>query len=143
MATDRKIMAALTSEEGFYVGDVCYQMSDEDYDADWHKPDYSDFEGEHELRGHKFAIGGTAYGDGCYEDEHGHRYSVDSGTIGILPAELCQNKDRMNDLGKFVNAKNAWFESEDGAFKIRFDTGEEIKIDTGDEEEDDDWDDEY
>lgn len=72
MATDMKVEAEVTSEKGFYVGDVCYQMTDKDYYGDWSN-DFEDFEGEHELHGHKFAIGGTKYGDGVYEDQNGHR----------------------------------------------------------------------
>lgn len=144
MATERKVQATLKSKIGFYIGDVCYAMSDEDYDGEWHKEDYSDFEGEHELRGHKFAIGGTAYGDGEYEDQIGHRYGVDSGTIGILPYELCEKKNpyELDKLGRFVRAMTATFTAEDGEFDIK--VGSECyHINTNDEydEDEEDYDD--
>lgn len=127
METEEKVEAILTSENGFYVGDFCHQMTDEDCDADWSNADY---EGVHELRGCKFAVGYTACGDGYYYDQQGNGYGVDSGTIAILPLPLCKEKERMDILGKFVDAKKAWFKSKDGLFNFRFDTGEEIIIDT-------------
>ena len=143
MATDMKVEAEVTSEKGFYVGDVCYQMTDKDYYGDWSN-DFEDLEGEHELHGHKFAIGGTKYGDGVYEDQNGHRYGVDAGNIGILPYELCESKD-VNEIarcGQFIEAKKATFNAEDGVIEIKFDNGEYIYINTGDYEEDED-DEEY
>ena len=139
MASNIKVKAEITSEKGFYVGDVCYQMTDEDYYADWSN-DFEDFEGEHEIHGYKFAIGGTKYGDGEYEDQHGHRYGVDAGNIGILPYELCESKD-INEIvryGRFVEAKKANFTAEDGGIEITFDNGESIFINTDDYEEDED-----
>ena len=147
MATENKVQATLKSAIGFYIGDVCYAMSDDDYDGEWHNEDYTDFEGAHELRGHKFAIGGTAYGDGEYEDQFGHRYGVDSGTIGILPYELCENKNpyELDKLGRFVRATSATFTAEDGEFDIE--VGSECyHISTNDDECDDEedyYDDEY
>lgn len=135
-------MATITSEKGFYVGDICYEMSDEDYDADWSN-DFEDFEGEHELHGHKFAVGLTADGDGTYEDQYGNRYPVDAGNIGILPYELCEskNEDEIESHGRFIEAKKATFNSDDGVFDIEFDNGEHIHINTDDEC--DDYDDYY
>lgn len=144
MATEKKVQATLKSAIGFYIGDVCYAMSDEDYDGKWHKDDYSDFEGTHELRGHRFAIGGTAYGDGEYEDQFGHCYGVDSGTIGILPYELCEKRNpyELDKLGRFVRAMTATFTAEDGEFDIK--VGSECyRINTNDEYDDDEEDYDY
>lgn len=145
MATEKKVQATLKSAIGFYIGDVCYAMSDEDYDGEWHKDDYSDFEGAHALRGHKFAIGGTAYGDGEYEDQFGHRYGVDSGTIGILPYELCEKKNpyELDKLGRFVRATTATFTAEDGEFDIELSTKQSYHISTNDCEDDEDEEDYY
>lgn len=141
MATDKKVEATVTSEVGFYVGDVCYEMTDEDYYADWSN-DFEDFEGEHEICGHKFAIGGTKYGDGEYEDQIGHRYGVDAGNIGILPYELCKDKDisGIEKNGRFIKAQSAVFTADDGEMEIEFNNGETIYINTGDMEDDDDED---
>ena len=35
MAATVTVRAKLTSKIGFYIGDVCYEMTDEDYYADW------------------------------------------------------------------------------------------------------------
>ena len=146
MAATVTVRAKLTSKIGFYIGDVCYEMTDEDYYADWSN-NFEDFEGEHELRGHKFAIGGTAYGDGEYEDQYGHRYGVDSGTIGILPYELCKDKNisELDRYGRFVRATSATFTAEDGEFDIKLNTQQSYHISTNDyeeDEEDDYYDDE-
>lgn len=137
MAATVTVRAKLTSKIGFYIGDVCYEMTDEDYYADWSN-NFEDFEGEHELRGHKFAIGGTAYGDGEYEDQYGHRYGVDSGTIGILPYELCKDKNisELDRYGRFVRATSATFTAEDGEFDIKLNTQQSYHISTNDYEED-------
>lgn len=137
MAATEKVKATVTSKIGFYIGDVCYEMTDEDYNGEWHK-DFTEFEGEHELRGHKFAIGGTAYGDGEYEDQQGHRYGVDSGTIGILPYELCKDKNpyELDRLGRFVRATSATFTAEDGEFDIELSTKQSYHISTNDYEDD-------
>ena len=89
MAATVTVRAKLTSKIGFYIGDVCYEMTDEDYYADWSN-NFEDFEGEHELRGHKFAIGGTAYGDGEYEDQH--TVTVNTKTSTDIATEWTQER---------------------------------------------------
>lgn len=146
MATKSIVKGEVTSKKGFYVGDVCYQMTDEDYEADWSN-DFNDFEGVHEIHGHTFAIGGTKYGDGEYYDQHGNSYGVDAGNIGILPYELCKDKaiSEIDKCGRFIEAKSAEFTAEDGVIEIEFDNGEYISIDTDDcvAEEDEEYDEEY
>ncbi|MDE6604797.1 MAG: hypothetical protein K2K85_02105 [Clostridia bacterium] len=139
MATN-KVKGEVKSTKGFYVGDVCYQMTDEDYYADWSN-DFEDFEGVHEIHGHTFAIGGTKYGDGEYQDQHGHCYGVDAGNIGILPYELCKDKDirEIEKLGRFIEAKEATFTADDGVIEIEFDNGEYIYINTDYEEDEEDY----
>ena len=135
MATDRKVKATVKSDNGFYVGDVCYQMSDEDYFGNWSE-DFNNFEGEHEIRGHKFAVAETAYGDGEYVDNECHRYGVDAGDIGILPLDLCQSKDvtELNRDGRYVDANQAECTAHGGVIDISFDNGIRIHIDTRDAE---------
>ena len=71
----------------YYVGDLCYVFSDEE----WEKvcaliiDGHTCKEGEFQLEdGRQFAIYNTAYGDGRYYDEQGRSYSVDSGSIGCI-----------------------------------------------------------
>ena len=91
----------------YYVGDLCYVM---DHD-DWHQvcartiQGNKIVDGEFELDdGRRFAIYGTAYGDGEYYDQYGHTYSVDAGSIGcILMSDIRANKyDNLLDLGAIL-----------------------------------------
>lgn len=67
----------------YWVGDLCYVLDDVwlevcDLTLDGE-------EGEFTLKdGRKFALFNTAYGDGCYPDNLGNMYGVDSGTIGCI-----------------------------------------------------------
>ena len=91
----------------YYVGDLCYVM---DHD-EWHQvcartiQGNKIVDGEFELDdGRRFAIYGTAYGDGEYYDQYGHTYSVDAGSIGcVLMSDIRANKyDNLLDLGAIL-----------------------------------------
>jgi hypothetical protein len=88
----------------YYIGDLCYVMDTEEWrelcNIIIKEPRILD--GEFELPdGRKFAIYGTAHGDGEYYDQYGHTYSVDAGSIGcILMSDIRANKyDNLLDLG--------------------------------------------
>lgn len=76
----------------YYVGDLCYVMHGE-----WDeccglffegRTDHGCNEGIFQLKdGRKFATFNTAYGDGCYVDQHRREYGVDSGGIGCIRVE--------------------------------------------------------
>lgn len=68
----------------YYVGDPCYIFGESWSDV-LAETDFFDAE---TLRGKPVCAGGTAYGDGLYEDNCGREYWVDSGMIGILPVSL-------------------------------------------------------
>lgn len=144
MAAINEVKAQLESKVGFYVGDICYELPKEDYHEVWGKQ-HNYEEGEYELHDSKFAVGGTKYGDGEYEDQMGYRYGVDAGVIGIIPYELCKDKDiaALNRMGRFISATKARFTAEDGVFVIDFDSKDHIYINTDDEEEDEEYDDYY
>lgn len=71
----------------YYVGDLCYVMSDDEWD---------DFcaitikgnkciDGEFTMPdGRRFATFGTKWGDGEYYDQFGNSYGVDAGLIGCI-----------------------------------------------------------
>ena len=93
-------------------------------------------------------IGGTAYGDGTYNDYEGHKYGVDAGLIGCSPIEWnMESYDDLNELGHVHTFDNdvecVW--TADGTFVFN-----NVVIHTGDEgdgEQDDDhygdhWDEE-
>ena len=88
----------------YYVGDLCYVMTD----VEWAEmmplffPDNSGMprEGEFALKdGRRFASYSTKHGDGSYKDQHGNRYSVDAGLIGCIKlADIKANK--YNDISE-------------------------------------------
>lgn len=54
---------------------------------------------------------GTKYGDGCYQDQHGHEFPVDAGLIGLTPVGLAQDAPFGSLLVEFeVETKCSTFE---------------------------------
>ena len=91
----------------YYVGDLCYVMTDEE----WREVCKILFEtdepsgvrdGEFQLKdGRRFATYGTRWGDGLYKDQFGRKYSVDAGLIGCIKlSDIKANKyDNIEELG--------------------------------------------
>jgi hypothetical protein len=68
----------------YYIGDLCYVLDDEHYDAA-----VCDGDDGFQTNGtHTIGYFSTAYGDGCYRGTNGKNYGVDAGIIGIVPAEI-------------------------------------------------------
>jgi hypothetical protein len=78
----------------WWVGDLCYVL-DNDWDevcnclfSKKNNPNQPMNKGEFQLEnGIKFAIYGTAWGDGGYLDQHGNCYGVDAGVIGCVKVD--------------------------------------------------------
>lgn len=93
----------------YYVGDLCYVMTPEEWDEVCSLTIKGNecLEGEFQLAdGRRFAMYGTKYGDGLYFDGGKlYEFSVDSGTIGcFLTADIKAKKyDNISDLGAIVN----------------------------------------
>jgi len=132
------------SEQGFYVGDPCYALSDDDYDNCWGETGYSD--GEIDIRGYKMLVHGTSYGDGCYGSTDGHVFPVDAGALAVIPLEVV--KKEVGGLGQIYKTPGtAYMEYEDetreyddtyeGAFAIELPSNT-FKIYTGDEPREED-----
>ena len=70
----------------YYVGDLCYVLHDEwDEVCELIIKDGVCLDGEFTLKdGRRFAMYGTAYGDGTYRDQSGNEYGVDAGSIGCI-----------------------------------------------------------
>lgn len=138
-----RIEGTVKSEKGFYIGDLCYALNDGVYDTIWGGAGYEDGVYEEPVTGRKFAVAGTAYGDGTYEDQYGRDYGVDAGNLSLVPAELAEDTDGGH---YFPGAGEATFIAEYGNFLIILPSGEEVQIftDGSNEEEDDyyDWDEE-
>ena len=75
----------------YYVGDLCYVMHPqwrEVCDLMFATDGNGTLDGEFNLaNGVRFALHGTAYGDGVYEDAEGRKYPVDAGIIGCIRVE--------------------------------------------------------
>ena len=84
----------------YYVGDLCYVMDDDEWDQVCARTIKGNkfADGEFELNdGRKFAIYGTSWGDGGYQDYYGNEYSVDSGSIGCIKVEDIKDvKDKID-----------------------------------------------
>lgn len=101
----------------YFVGDLCYVMHNEWDEAcnlmfDPMNGDGSD--GTFTLKdGRRFAIFGTAYGDGVYDDQEGREYPVDSGSIGCIKVEdLTEEIDP--ELGHVIDFPNDFYVKKNG-----------------------------
>jgi hypothetical protein len=79
-----------TTTHKYYVGDLCYVLDTDDWfdlcNTTWDEDNVDDTWSEL-PDGRFFIYMRTAYGDGCYLDQEGRQYSVDSGGIGAIRAE--------------------------------------------------------
>lgn len=121
----------------YYVGDLCYVLSDRwDEVCDLIIVDHKCLDGEFELKdGTRFAIYGTAYGDGTYPDQYGNGYPVDSGSIGcVLVEDITEGvlDDWLGNIFDFTESFTT--DSEDGVIMIG-----EVVIDTRGESEEEDY----
>ena len=80
----------------YYVGDLCYVLHERWYEVcELIIEGNQCLDGEFNLKdGTRFAIYGTAYGDGNYFDQNGKSYDVDAGSIGCV---LLDNIDLTNN----------------------------------------------
>jgi len=106
----------------YYVGDLCYVMTDEEWDEVCGllfegRSDHGCNEGEFTLKdGRRFASYHTAYGDGRYESNMWTDHSVDSGGIGCIRLEDIRRGDTFDDIKTFGAVMN---------FPVDFVTGKE------------------
>ena len=144
---DEKIVSAvINSKEGFFVGDICYVLSDNVYSKNWGETNkYKD--GSFVANGYEYVVAGTKHGDGCYADQWGNGYPVDAGVIGCVSAELCEKIKfgENTDLGIFVKGDRAEYYADDGDFVINIYSNQSlvksIHINTDwDDEDEDEWD---
>lgn len=112
----------------FYIGDPCYVLGDKIYFDIWSKK-FNFNDGYIEVKKNSgFEVHGTCYGDGEYKDEQGNKYPVDSGSLAVIPLEICSKPKGLNK-GRVVNSSNASLDYKDGLFTIKLDNGE-VVIDT-------------
>lgn len=117
----------------YVICDLCYVMDDEWDEVcsllfpENNNPNQPRNEGVFQLKdGRKFALYGTAWGDGCYEDNQGRLYAVDAGVIGCIAI-----KDLPNYSGPSRYVHEATFDKD---FETGYDEGDiyfgDIRIET-------------
>jgi len=133
----------LMPADTYYVGDLCYVFDDEEWSCFLDDAMAQRTKGQHwsSLTEGAFHVDddkyvwyhGTEYGDGSYSDQKGNLYSVDSGTIGVIPVNLITkdlNEDEIKRLGNVVEfSDNFEVSYKAGTFKIGH-----IIIPTGEED---------
>lgn len=112
----------------YYVGDLCYAVSDENWDQLLDDTDYLEADNM-TYKGVPIWAHGTAYGDGGYKDLQGREYTVDAGIIGVMPYEVVDGDSITG--GQVIDFPNDFSVSyRNGKFLIG-----DIVINTADEEE--------
>ena len=139
---DEMDVGTITSDKGkgFYVGDPCYVLPDEIYYGIW-EDKYNFEDGLIETPEGNWLVHGTLYGDGYYDG-----YSVDSGTLSVIPAHLIA-EDKAKDALRFgkifpgTEAHVQWYGGREGIFSVDIQNPRaSFNIMTGEyEESEEDW----
>jgi hypothetical protein len=105
----------------YWVGDLCYVMHNEwDEVCKLTIKDNECLEGVFTLaNGTRFAMFKTAWGDGCYEDQTGREYAVDSGSIGCVAVDAITEEEIREDLGNIIEFTEPFYVSTNGE-ELRF-----------------------
>lgn len=129
----------------YYIGDLCYVMHEEwdevcDHICDWTNSG-KETDGEFTLKdGRRFAVYGTFYGDGCYDDQYSNLYDVDSGTIGCILTSDISPADKVNITSGNVHMFEKEFQTSSYEGKLFFG---EVVIDTNPDYEEEDEEEDY
>jgi hypothetical protein len=131
----------------YYIGDICYALSSTVYELQWgekHKYATGTFEATYKGVSDTFSVNSTCWGDGLYVDDvNDLEFCVDSGTIGIVPINLCNQKnikDNKIECGHIIESTTpVEFHSQDGLFVIGYNGDRNvIIIDTACDDDDED-----
>lgn len=112
----------------YYIGDLCYVLSDPVYETIFGGLGGYDNGLYKETRSDRFFfLSNTAYGDGIYCDNEGREYTVDAGIIGICPSSLMFKNDGGGQMHTFSDAvvcksKNGIFTFTSGLTTITINT---------------------
>lgn len=140
MANTYVIDETIKSKTGFYFGDPCYVMSQEDYDDlldQMFKDNNEGRMGKFTVNGHEVIVDNTAYGDGLYSGWN-ESYSVDAGMLSVIPLELVK-KDPTNMGWVCKETGEVKMVTDDmGRFSVIVNGSNVEEVETGDEEEDED-----
>lgn len=92
------IKETIKSTTGFYFGDPCYVMSEEDYHElldQMFNNKSTERMGKFTVNGHELIVDDTAYGDGFFSGWN-ESYEVDAGMLGVIPLELVKKLNPIN-----------------------------------------------
>ena len=118
------IRGTVSSKKGFYLGDPYFALNDSIYYDFWgRQKNFSD--GVFKFKDLYFAVGAARQGVGCYKDNLGNEYPVNSGTIALIPLELVSKKVE----NVFNIPGDAKFSYQFGVFDIMLPDGRKIHID--------------
>ena len=111
--------------DSFYIGDICYVVGEDNYYNIWGNK-YGFKDGAIDMGVNTLLVHGTAFGDGCFEDNKGNTYGVDAGVLGIVPKELIdwdkvsEYPKGISSVGTYItNAKEAEMFYDNGTFTMR------------------------
>jgi hypothetical protein len=99
-------MSTRTVEPGTYrLGDPCYSVPSDKWQG-WLEQCYAGHEAgtpaevyDGRVAGRRVVAFSTMYGDGTYYDQSGRSYGVDSGIIGLVPADMPGLSPRDVEIG--------------------------------------------
>jgi len=74
----------------YYIGDLCYALSDDIYDNIFGGTGYCSGIYEEKATKRVFLVSNTAFGDGMYPGSDGKEFGVDAGIIGICSVSLME-----------------------------------------------------
>lgn len=143
----RALPTSVTVPAGRYVvGDPCYAIADDAWDAWLEAADYQQLNQgktilEAKVDGHLCVGVTTKYGDGEYCDQYGRSYPVDAGLIGLVPCQVATAdvvEDKNSVVLEFSEPVECWYDDETGVIHLG-----DIEIDTDDaylDDEDDGYD---
>ena len=122
----------------YYIGDICYVLSDELYDNIFGGTGYEC--GHYTSAEGQFLVSHTFAGDGTYPGSDGFEYLVDAAIIGIVSQPLLSKETDGGNIYEF--ATDVSVTMEDGVFTFESDdVSLEINTrDSQDEDEDEDED---
>jgi hypothetical protein len=99
----------------YYIGDLCYALSDDVYDNVFGDAGYESGIYAEKDSDRVFLVNGTAYGDGEYPGSDGNRFAVDAGIIGICSQSLMEKSGDGGHVYTFTSPVHCTFKR-DGRF---------------------------
>ena len=120
----------------YYIGDICYALNTKVYHRQWgrtHKYDKGTFMVNYNGILYTFSVNYTRFGDGTFNDNVNNlKFTVDSGTIGIIPLNLCDPKNVKGGKvqgGHIIESSTPIeFKSKEGVFVIGYNNNSNVCI---------------